>query len=58
MNKDLSEYLFELKQLGLNTLPGTAAEILDDEVRNIICPDKINTSEWLTVMKTAHEIGM
>jgi len=58
LNKDLGEYLFELKQLGLNTLPGTAAEILDDEVRNIICPDKINTSEWLTVMKTAHEIGM
>ena len=58
LNKDLSEYLFELKQLGLNTLPGTAAEILDDQVRNIICPDKINTSEWLTVMKTAHEIGM
>ena len=39
-------------------MPGTAAEILDDQVRNIICPDKINTSEWLTVMKTAHEIGM
>ena len=58
LNKDLSEYLFELKQLGLNTLPGTAAEILDDQIRNIICPDKINTSEWLTVMKTAHEIGM
>ena len=58
LNKDLSEYLSELKQLGLNTLPGTAAEILDDQVRNIICPDKINTSEWLTVMKTAHEIGM
>ena len=58
LNKDLSEYLFELKQLGLNTLPGTAAEILDDQVRNIICPDKINTLEWLTVMKTAHEIGM
>ncbi len=47
-----------MKQLGLNTLPGTAAEILDDQVRKIICPDKINTSEWLTVMKTAHEIGM
>jgi FO synthase len=58
LNKDLSEYLSELKQLGLNTLPGTAAEILDDQVRDIICPDKINTSEWLTVMKTAHEIGM
>ena len=39
-------------------MPGTAAEILDDEIRNIICPDKINTSEWLEVMKTAHELGM
>ena len=58
LKKELKEYLGELKELGLNTLPGTAAEILDDEVRNIICPDKINTSEWLAVMKTAHELGM
>ena len=58
LNQDLGEYLLELNQLGLNTLPGTAAEILDDQIRDVICPDKINTSEWLTVMKTAHEIGM
>ena len=48
----------ELKQEGLSTLPGTAAEILDDEIRAIICPDKINTQQWLTVMRTAHECGI
>lgn len=58
LNKELKEYLRELKSLGLNTLPGTAAEILDDEIRNIICADKVNTSEWLEVMRSAHEIGM
>ena len=39
---------------GLASLPGTAAEILDDEVRAILCPDKINTAQWLEVMETAH----
>jgi len=38
-------------------LPGTAAEVLDDEVRKILCPDKINTQQWLEVMRTAHEVG-
>ncbi len=52
----VSSYL-ELKAAGLGTLPGTAAEILDDEVRRHLCPDKINTAEWLDVMRTAHEIG-
>ena len=47
----------ELKKAGLGTLPGTAAEILDDEVRRIICPDKLTTDEWLEVMRDAHEIG-
>ena len=54
---DVSEYLQQLKDVGLNTLPGTAAEILDDEVRDIICADKINTQQWLDVMKAAHELG-
>ena len=54
---DVSEYLQQLKDAGLNTLPGTAAEILDDEVRDIICADKINTQQWLDVMKAAHELG-
>lgn len=56
-NKDLRGYLEELKEAGLSTLPGTAAEILDDEVRQIICADKINTAQWLEVMETAHEVG-
>ena len=43
---------------GLATLPGTAAEILDDEVRELICPDKINTEEWLHAHRTAHEVGL
>ena len=57
LNLPLEEYLVQLKQAGLNTLPGTAAEILDDEVRAVICPDKINTAQWLKVMETAHKVG-
>lgn len=56
-NKDLTSYLEELKEAGLSTLPGTAAEILDDEVRQIICADKINTEQWLEVMRAAHSVG-
>ena len=53
----LREFLVELKAAGLATLPGTAAEILDDEVRATLCADKVNTAEWLEVMRTAHELG-
>jgi FO synthase len=53
----LVDYLKKLKRAGLNTLPGTAAEILDDEVRAQICPDKLNTAQWLEVMETAHGVG-
>lgn len=56
-NLSLTDYLIALKEVGLGTLPGTAAEILDDEVRATICPDKINTEQWLEVMKTAHQVG-
>ena len=56
-NLPLDEYLVRLKEAGLSTLPGTAAEILDDEVRAVICPDKINTDQWLEVMETAHQVG-
>ena len=56
-NLRLDEYLVQLKEAGLNTLPGTAAEILDDVVRAVICPDKINTDQWLEVMETAHQVG-
>ena len=54
----LEAFLKELKAAGLGTLPGTAAEILDDEVRQLICPDKVNTAEWLGVMRTAHQLGL
>ena len=53
----IGEYLGQLKEAGLGTLPGTAAEILDDEVRATLCPDKINTGQWLEVMEAAHEQG-
>ena len=54
----LRDYLLRLREAGLRTLPGTAAEILDDEVRAIICPDKLDTAQWLEVMQTAHELGI
>jgi FO synthase len=54
----LRDFLSELKTAGLGTLPGTAAEILDDEVRAIICPDKVNTEQWLDVVRTAHQLGL
>ncbi|TNF33456.1 MAG: 7,8-didemethyl-8-hydroxy-5-deazariboflavin synthase subunit CofH [Gammaproteobacteria bacterium] len=54
----LPEFLAQLKAAGLNTLPGTAAEILDDEVRAVICPDKISTDEWFDVMRAAHQQGI
>ena len=54
----LEDYLVRLKQAGLSTLPGTAAEILDDEIRAVICPDKVNTGQWREVMRTAHRVGL
>jgi FO synthase len=54
----LSEFLARLKEAGLSTLPGTAAEILDDEVRAIICPDKVNTAQWLDVARASHTLGL
>ncbi len=54
----LPDYLTQLKAAGLDTLPGTAAEVLDDEVRAILCPDKINTAQWFEVMAAAHAVGL
>ncbi len=54
----LPDYLATLRAAGLSTLPGTAAEILDDEVRAIICPDKVNTDEWLDAHRSAHRVGL
>ncbi len=58
LGRSLSEFLAELKDAGLGTLPGTAAEILDDEIRAIICPDKINTAQWVAVARAAHALGL
>lgn len=54
----VSDFLGRLKSVGLSSLPGTAAEILDDEVRAIICPDKVTTEEWMDVMRSAHRLGL
>jgi FO synthase len=54
----LEDYLAELRDAGLGSLPGTAAEILDDEVRRVICPDKVTTEQWLHVHDTAHRAGL
>jgi FO synthase len=48
----LREYLSQLKAAGLGSLPGTAAEVLDDSVRALLCPDKLNTQQWLEVVQT------
>ena len=58
LDMPLADYLRDLKAAGLGTLPGTAAEILDDEVRAVLCPDKINTAQWLEVMENAHGVGL
>lgn len=54
----LPDYLAQLKDAGLGSLPGTAAEVLDDDVRALICPDKITTAQWLHVHETAHSVGL
>ena len=53
----LEAFLRKLRAAGLGTLPGTAAEVLDDEVRRDLCPDKLSTAQWLEVMETAHRVG-
>lgn len=54
----VASFLERLQKAGLGSLPGTAAEILDDDVRKIICPDKLSTSEWLAIVETAHRVGL
>jgi FO synthase len=58
LGEPLADYLRRLMAAGLKTLPGTAAEILDDEVRAILCADKVNTEEWLDAHRTAHSVGL
>jgi FO synthase len=58
LDEPLNQYLQRLMDAGLRSLPGTAAEILDDEVRAALCPDKITTDEWLEAHRTAHSVGL
>ncbi|MDE0804986.1 MAG: 5-amino-6-(D-ribitylamino)uracil--L-tyrosine 4-hydroxyphenyl transferase CofH, partial [Acidimicrobiales bacterium] len=58
LGEPLADYLRRCMDVGLATLPGTAAEILDDDMRALLCPDKIDTDEWLDAHRTAHQVGL
>jgi FO synthase len=58
LSEPLATYLSRLLDAGLRSLPGTAAEILDDPVRAVLCPDKITTDEWLECHRVAHSLGL
>ena len=58
LGEPLETYLRRMKEAGLASLPGTAAEILDDEIRGVLCPDKVSTSEWLDAHEIAHGVGL
>jgi FO synthase subunit 2 len=57
-NRSIEDYLKALKDVGLGSMPGTSAEILDDRVRDIISPGRISTRDWITVIRTAHKVGI
>ncbi len=56
--RSIEQMLVALKAAGLGSLPGTAAEVLDDRIRKHICPDKLNTAQWVEVVETAHQAGL
>jgi len=58
LGEPLADYLRRAMDAGLRSLPGTAAEILDDGIRELLCPDKINTEEWLEAHRIAHSVGL
>ena len=58
LGEPLDQYLRRLMDAGLRSLPGTAAEILDDDIRFLLCPDKVNTEEWLECHRVAHQVGL
>jgi FO synthase len=51
-------FLAALRDAGLGSLPGTAAEVLDDRIRDVLCPDKLRTQEWCDVLSAAHDVGL
>ncbi|MBE9230956.1 7,8-didemethyl-8-hydroxy-5-deazariboflavin synthase subunit CofH [Cuspidothrix issatschenkoi LEGE 03284] len=53
-----SEVITALRDAGVGSIPGTAAEVLDDEVRRVLCPEKIDTATWLEIVTTAHQLGL
>ncbi len=53
-----AEVIAALRDAGVGSMPGTAAEVLDDEVRRILCPEKIDTATWLEIVGTAHQLGL
>lgn len=55
---EYADVIVALRDAGVSSLPGTAAEVLDDEVRRILCPEKINTETWLEIISTAHKLGL
>jgi FO synthase subunit 2 len=57
-NLSYAEVIAALRDAGVDSMPGTAAEVLDDDVRRILCPEKINTATWLEIVSTAHQLGM
>ncbi|MFX1505904.1 MAG: 7,8-didemethyl-8-hydroxy-5-deazariboflavin synthase subunit CofH [Promethearchaeota archaeon] len=58
IGEDVEEVLREFKRKGLDSIPGTAAEILDDKIRRIICPQKINSSNWINIIELSHQLGI
>ena len=58
LGEDLETFLRRLRASGLGSIPGTAAEILDDSIRSVLCPDKLRTDEWLEVHRVAHRVGL
>ncbi|MGH9702075.1 MAG: 5-amino-6-(D-ribitylamino)uracil--L-tyrosine 4-hydroxyphenyl transferase CofH [Candidatus Acidiferrales bacterium] len=54
----LREYLMMLKEAGLGSIPGTAAEILDDNIRELLSPNKLKVAQWIEIIRTAHELGI
>ncbi|MCP4226647.1 MAG: 5-amino-6-(D-ribitylamino)uracil--L-tyrosine 4-hydroxyphenyl transferase CofH, partial [Actinomycetia bacterium] len=58
LGEPLADYLRRCMDAGLRSLPGTAAEILHDPIRQILCPDKVSSEEWLEAHRTAHQVGL